>query len=95
MLERAYETTWITPIKFRITRVPITAAASGRKLIIVLYILFIAVLCSLFIVSGVAPMDQTCTRISKSVPRVMYIGYRGRYVKLKVQILFLTAARRS
>ena len=50
--ENCYETTWMTPIKFRITRVPITAAASGRKLIIVLYILFIVVLCSLFTVSG-------------------------------------------
>jgi hypothetical protein len=70
----------MTPIKFKITRVPMTAATSGRKLIIVLYILFIVVLCSLFIVSEVAPMDQTCTRISKSVPRVMYIGYRGRSV---------------
>ena len=100
--ENCYETTWMTPIKFRITRVPMTAATSGRKLIIVLYILFIVVLCSLLIVTGllryllssmalplllrrpneVAPMDQTCTRISKSVPRMMYIGYGGRSVKL-------------
>ena len=79
--ENCYETTWMTPIKFKITIVPMTAATSGRKLIMVLYILFIVVLCSLFIVSEVAPMNQACTRISKSVPRVMYIGYGGRSVK--------------
>jgi hypothetical protein len=99
--ENCYETTWMTPIKFKITIVPMTAATSGRKLIMVLYILFIVVLCSLLIVTGplryllssmalplfirrpneVAPMDQTCTRISKSVPHMMYIGYGGRSVK--------------
>ena len=66
--ENGYETTWMTPIKFKITRVPMTAATSGRKLIIVLYILFIVVLCSLLIVT--VP-SRTC----------MYIGYGGRSVK--------------
>ena len=50
--ENGYETTWITPIKFKITRVPMTAATSGRKFTMVLYILFIVVLCSLLIVTG-------------------------------------------
>ncbi len=42
----------MTPIKFKITRVPMTAATSGRKFTMVLYILFIVVLCSLLIVTG-------------------------------------------
>ena len=60
--ENCYETTWMTPIKFKITRVPMTAATSGRKLIIVLYILFIS--CPLFVVNG--PNRQSIPTVSWS-----------------------------
>jgi len=95
--EMCYET-WMTPSKLSRSTIVVTTAASIRML---LYILFIVVLCSLLIVTGplryllssmalplfirrpneVAPMDQTCTRMPKSVPHMMYIGYDGRSVK--------------
>ena len=47
LLRRTYETTWMTPMRWRITSVPTTAAASGKKsrtLLVIFSIIFFLLL---------------------------------------------------